>query len=405
MGMGRGGLVAYVEAQIERDIALGRLHPSGQFGSEAKLARRYEVCRGTIREALRRLAARGLVVQRPGHRTRAVALDESLTLENLGLALHDARKPDARWLLEGYFSLRRQVLVELLVDCCARASDLDLDRLGSTCFGLWNAARWEPGATCAQVEFELLRQAARVAGRPGHVLLVQSLQRAFLGGAAQLLPLLGGEALRQWVCCVMEALPQRNVQALQHELPALLKACDERVLNAFAPAPQEQASPETPTAHENLHGAPVPDSLLDAALETGTCTTDERSLGGLEPAVEDTEALGVAPRPHAQACPIESDNGTLLSSTVPGDAPCGQDGGGAGRDMADDASLDLSDCRANGGASLPPSGPLGAKCKAGGLFHGTLGSLGRWWARLLRLTADAFAGALLPRRVGQRTSG
>ncbi|RKH92251.1 GntR family transcriptional regulator, partial [Corallococcus sp. AB030] len=97
-------LVAYVEAQIERDIALGRLHPSGQFGSEAKLARRYEVCRGTIREALRRLAARGLVVQRPGRKTRAVALDESLTLENLGLALHDASNPDARWLLEGYFS-------------------------------------------------------------------------------------------------------------------------------------------------------------------------------------------------------------------------------------------------------------------------------------------------------------
>ncbi|NBC44589.1 GntR family transcriptional regulator, partial [Corallococcus exiguus] len=196
MGMERRGLVAYVEAQIERDIALGRLHPSGQFGSEAKLARRYEVCRGTIREALRRLAARGLVVQRPGRKTRAVPLDESLTLENLGLALHDASNPDARWLLEGYFSLKRQVLVELLADCCARASDLDLDRLGSTCYQLQDAARWESGEVCAWAEFELLRHAARVAARPGHVLLVQSLQRAFLGGAAQLLPLMGGEALR-----------------------------------------------------------------------------------------------------------------------------------------------------------------------------------------------------------------
>ncbi|NRD49284.1 FadR/GntR family transcriptional regulator, partial [Corallococcus exiguus] len=244
MGMERRGLVAYVEAQIERDIALGRLHPSGQFGSEAKLARRYEVCRGTIREALRRLAARGLVIQRPGRKTRAVSLDESLTLENLGLALHDASNPDGRWLLEGYFSLKRQVLVELLADCCARASDLDLDRLGSTCFQLQDAARWESGETCALAEFELLRHAARVAARPGHVLLVQSLQRAFMGGAAQLLPLMGGEALREWAFRAMAIVHERDVQALQHELPALLKARDERVLNAFAPAPQEPASPE-----------------------------------------------------------------------------------------------------------------------------------------------------------------
>ncbi|WP_370451052.1 FadR/GntR family transcriptional regulator [Corallococcus sp. CA049B] len=268
MGMERRGLVAYVEVQIERDIALGRLHPSGQFGSEAKLARRYEVCRGTIREALRRLAARGLVVQRSGRKTRAVALDESLTLENLGLALHDARNPKARWLLEGYFSLKRQVLVELLADCCARASDLDLDRLRSTCFQLQDAAHWESGETCAHVEFELLRQAARVAARPGHVLLVQSLQRAFLGGAAQLLPLMGGEALRAWALCVTAILHERDVQALQNELPALLKARDERVLNAFAPAAKVPASPEAHLTQAGLLGASASVTHQNNALGT-----------------------------------------------------------------------------------------------------------------------------------------
>nr|WP_249351218.1 GntR family transcriptional regulator [Corallococcus exiguus] len=283
--MERRGLVAYVEAQIERDIALGRIHPSGRFGSEAKLARRYEVCRGTIREALRRLAARGLVVQRPGRKTRAVPLDESLTLENLGLALHDASNPDARWLLEGYFSLKRQVLVELLADCCARASDLDLDRLGSTCYRLQDAARWESGETCAHAEFELLRHAARVAARPGHVLLVQSLQRAFLGGAAQLLPLMGGGALREWAIRVREILHERDVQALQHELPALLKARDERVLNAFAPAPQEPASPEAPCAQE---GAPV--THQNDALGTHLCI-EEGDSGRCMPTTAQDEKL------------------------------------------------------------------------------------------------------------------
>ncbi|WP_233610151.1 FadR/GntR family transcriptional regulator [Corallococcus sp. AB049A] len=276
MGMGHGGLVAYVEAQIERDIALGRIHPSGQFGSEAKLARHYDVCRGTIREALRRLAARGVVVQRPGRKTRAVPLDESLTLENLGLALHDMHSPDARWLLEGYFSLRRQVLVELLSDCCARASKRDLDQLGSICFGLWDAARWESGAYCAQVEFELLRLAARVADRPGHVLLVQSLQRAFMVGAAQLLPLLGGEPLRQWVNCAKDALHDRDTRAIQHELPALMKAHDDLVLDAFAPVLQKHAPPER---HLN---APASVPSKDEALDARPCL-DDRGLGELEP--------------------------------------------------------------------------------------------------------------------------
>ncbi|MHA7628815.1 FadR/GntR family transcriptional regulator [Corallococcus sp. M7] len=320
MGMERRGLVAYVEAQIERDIALGRLHPSGQFGSEAKLARRYEVSRGTIREALRRLAARGLVVQRPGRKTRAVPLDESLTLENLGLALHDASNPDARWLLEGYFNLKRQVLLELLADCCAKASDLDLDRLGSTCFQLQDAARWEPGATCAQAEFELLRHAARVAARPGHVLLVQSLQRAFLGGAAQLLPLMGGDALREWAFRAMAILHERDVQALQHELPALLKARDELVLNAFAPIPVKPASPEAPCTQEDLVGAPV--------AATG---------------MVDTEAPGVAPCPQAATSSVAPASEAPLPPTAPGPTPPEMDGARA-------------DCRADGDGSSPESG-------------------------------------------------
>ncbi|NNC20535.1 FadR family transcriptional regulator [Corallococcus exiguus] len=297
--MERRGLVAYVEAQIERDIALGRLHPSGQFGSEAKLARRYEVCRGTIREALRRLAARGLVVQRPGRKTRAVPLDESLTLENLGLALHDASNPDARWLLEGYFSLKRQVLVELLADCCARASDLDLDRLGSTCYQLQDAARWESGETCAQVEFELLRHAARVAARPGHVLLVQSLQRAFLGGAAQLLPLMGGEALREWAFRAMAILHERDVQALQHELPALLKARDERVLNAFAPVPQVPASPEAPCAQEDLLNTPLSATGQDDALETHP-SVEDGAVDRLPPVAAQDETREALPTPSVE---------------------------------------------------------------------------------------------------------
>ncbi|WP_434301593.1 FadR/GntR family transcriptional regulator [Corallococcus exiguus] len=409
--------MAYVEAQIERDIALGRLHPSGQFGSEAKLARRYEVCRGTIREALRRLAARGLVVQRPGRKTRAVPLDESLTLENLGLALHDASNPDARWLLEGYFSLKRQVLVELLADCCARASDLDLDRLGSTCYQLQDAARWESGETCAQAEFELLRHAARVAARPGHVLLVQSLQRAFLGGAAQLLPLMGGDALREWAFRVMEILHERDVQALQHEMPALLKAHDERVLNAFAPAPQVPASPVAPGSQSDVHGTPVSAIARDDALEARPCVQEcrpgdstqcsvqenalearplgeERDLGGVASAAGDIQVLGIAP-----CFPVEPDSGGSLSSDAGGLALLASRGECIETDLLEAALGNLSDCRtscdnssSDGGlqSEPPPTRAHGqadvAEREVGGAIHG---HLRRWVARLLRSTAHS----------------
>nr|WP_128794346.1 GntR family transcriptional regulator [Corallococcus coralloides] len=365
MGMGRGGLVAYVEAQLERDIALGRVHPSGHFGPEAKLARRFNVCRGTLREAVRRLAARGLVVQHPGRKTRAVAMDESLTLENLGLAMHDVRSPNARWLLEGYFSLKRQVLLELLADCCARASDLDLDRLRYMCFQLQDAARWESGATCAQAEFELLRQAARVAARPGHVLLVQSLQRAFMGAASQLLPLMGGEALREWALCAMRVVSERDTQALQHELAALLKACDERLLNAFAPAPRKPAAP-SPEGHH-------------------------------KPVTRDTEVLGGSARPDEKVTPLESDSGMSLIPAPPERVPS-TSGGTCAEDVMGTVLGGLSDVRTGSDASCPENGlqteapPASDRERPHGVNHpreSVLLHVGRWASRLWRLIAHS----------------
>ncbi|AFE04196.1 GntR family transcriptional regulator [Corallococcus coralloides DSM 2259] len=398
MGMGREGLVAYVEAQIERDIALGRLHPSGQFGSEAKLARRYEVCRGTIREALRRLAARGLVVQHPGRKTRAVPLDESLTLENLGLALHDARSPDARWLLEGYFSLKRQVLVEVLVDCCTRASVVALDQLSATCFKLQDAARWESGALCAQVEFELLRLAARVAERPGHVLLVQSLQRAFLGVADRLQPLMGGESLREWAWYAMRALGERDARALQNELPALLQACDERLLAAFAPASQKRAPPEAPRAQEERPAAPASAPAQVNAMEVRP-GVEERGLGCPAPAVESSEALGVDSCLQEHGFHVEQARGTLLSPAAIGLVPCEPGGACAGNSMG--ATLgNVSGCRTGPGALgseerlLPMAPTMGSRGFSqvavhtdGGPLHDGRGPLGRWAARLWRFIA------------------
>jgi GntR family transcriptional regulator, transcriptional repressor for pyruvate dehydrogenase complex len=309
------GLVAYVEAQLERVIAQGRLPRCRQFGSERKLARVHGVSRSTVREALRRLAARGLVMQHPGRKTRAVTMDTALTLENLGVALHDECASEGRWWLEGFLSLKRQVLVELLSECCERASEADLSQLRAACFALWDAGRWESGERCAQLEFELMGLAGRVAGKPGHLLLIQSLRRAFRGNGARLLPLMGGEALREWAIHAMHILGERDAQALQRTLPRLLETCDEGVLSRFAPAPQEDADSAADSA------PPLPDCAPAAVPQDEPLTASLRAEDPDPGHLGSTDAEPGAPGfvPHADVPSVEPDDGTRR---VPIDPEC-----------------------------------------------------------------------------------
>ncbi len=386
--MERVGLVEQVEAELERVIALGMLPECGSFGSEEKLARSYGVSRTTVREALRRLAARGLVVQRPGRNTRARALDESLTLENLGLALHDERSLVSRRLLEGYFSLKRQVTVELLADCAKSASEAALKRLGDTCFGLWDVACLKLGERCVQMEFELLKLAAWAMDRPGHLLLIQSLQRAFQGIAARVLPLVDCEALGQWASWAMSALHERNAEALQRELPALLKACDARVLGRLAPVLQEQrtlpfqcdeerglgsttpaaqqdAACEAPPAMEERGlGCPTPAAEEDGAFEA--ChTVEECGLGGFAPAAEEDAAF--------EACPTgeERDLGDLAPA-VEADLP-----GSALKNLSDSRTGSCTSPPEGGSQPEPPSSaprePTHMAAREDGPLHDTRG--------------------------------
>jgi GntR family transcriptional repressor for pyruvate dehydrogenase complex len=248
--MERMGLVAHVEQQLERVISLGLLPEQGLLPSEHTLARQYGVSRATARQALQRLAARGLVVQHAGRKSRAVALDEAVTLENLGVALHaeqGSAHPERRRLLEGYLDLKRETMVELLAACCEHASEAEMERLRDACFALGDAARWQvEGRGWVPWEFELLRLAARAVDRPGHLLLIHSLERSFRAMAARLLPHLDSEAAQKWAWCAFHALRDRDAQTLRRELPALLQVGDEHLLKSMAPPRQAIISPEVP---------------------------------------------------------------------------------------------------------------------------------------------------------------
>ncbi|HSP81602.1 MAG TPA: GntR family transcriptional regulator [Myxococcaceae bacterium] len=258
------GLVAQMEQELERMIVSGMLpEEGGVLPSEQMLARHHGVSRATVREALLRLAARGLVVQHPGRRTRAVPVGQAVSLENLGLLLNGrgGLYPGGLRMLEGYFALKRDSTVELLAACCAHASERDLDRLLEACFALREEARWqEDGRRWVALEFELLRLAAAAASRPDAYLLVQSLERAWLGIARRVVPLLDAEATGQWALRAFQALGARDAQALKRELLPLLKVGDERVLGRLAPTPQapraEAESPPVDTSPPESEGGP-----------------------------------------------------------------------------------------------------------------------------------------------------
>ncbi len=273
MAVERIGLVARVEEDLERVIALGLLPKDGFLPSEQLLARRQGVSRATAREALLRLAAKGLVVQHPGRRSRAVPLSQAVTLENLSVVLHTegSAHSDGRRLLEGYFALKRDTMVELLASCCERASEEELRQLGVACFVLGETAPWEPQSRWAEREFELLRLAALIAHRPGHFLLVQSLERSFWGMARRLLPHMDGEAIRQWSRCAVGLLDDRDVQALRRELPVLLQASDEQLLRSLSP-------------DREVDNALQPQSVLKGPLQAGP--SEQMSEKGRPPGAE-----------------------------------------------------------------------------------------------------------------------
>jgi DNA-binding FadR family transcriptional regulator len=319
--MERMGLVSRIAEDLERVISQGRLPRDRSLPSEQLLSRQYGVSRTTVREALSHLSARGLIVQRPGRRSRAVVLDETVTLENLGVALHGEgpAHPERRRLLEGFFALKRELTVELLAACCEHASKRELDQLKDACFSLRDAARWEADrGRWAAWDFELLRRAARAADRPGHLLLIHSLERSFWGMAGRVLPHLDSASVCRWAECALYALEEKDSQALRRDLLPLLNASDELLLGGREPAAKSVDTPAVPASEPPTSELPTSEGPTAAAppSEVLTDTGPTSSVGwpcGDGPAPESDAGEGLA----GSVLPNRSDCQTGLCETRP----------------------------------------------------------------------------------------
>lgn len=305
------GLVSRVAGDLERLIAQDRLPRDGRLPSERLLSRQYGVSRTTVREALSHLASRGLIVQHPGRRSRAVVLDETVNLETLGVALQGEgpAHPERSRLLEGFLALKRELTVELLAICGERASKEELDLLANACLALRDAARWEENrGQWAGWQFELLRRAARVADRPGYVLLIHSLERSFWKMASRVLPHLDSEAICRWAECAFYALVTKDVQALRKDLLPLLEAGDERLLipsEAIASgATLFEASTVETTASESAPPEPVVAEPLSSVAALEVAIGEEATSDGSSPAVLTPEVTRSQASPIAPSTPV-----------------------------------------------------------------------------------------------------
>ncbi len=256
-------------------------------------------------------------------------LDEALTLENLSVALtgDGQLSPGRLRLLEGYLALKREFTVELLVACCEKASPVDLDQVGQALYALGDAARWDEGERrWVPQEFALLRRAASAAELPGHVLLIQSLERAFQGMAKWILPHLDSAAVKPWALCAMNALAEKDVQALRQQLPTLLQYGDEQLLNSLAPSSQlaktcephstgNEPPPSGPPAPEASRAGP-PEQVVPILSDsrTGSCQV---SPAGVSP----PEPVSAAPYPEPEPAVPRASSPPVLEENSGVNAP------------------------------------------------------------------------------------
>lgn len=111
--------------ELREAILSGRLAPKDQFPTESALCRTYGVSRFTVREALRRLQAEGLIARRRGSGTQvqaAAARGGALhqPLSNVAEILQYARDTRATYTAEGRGPLPRAVAEQIAGDTDGR---------------------------------------------------------------------------------------------------------------------------------------------------------------------------------------------------------------------------------------------------------------------------------------------
>ncbi|HEY7305529.1 MAG TPA: FadR/GntR family transcriptional regulator [Bryobacteraceae bacterium] len=159
------GLAERAETQLEDLIVQKSLKPSDRLPSERELGLQLGVSKTVVREAIRTLAAKGLVEIRPGSGTYVRDFSGEVMTQQISLLLRSG-KLEAHHIHE----VRSALEVEIAGFAAERASSADLEALDATILVL--AAKSLTAMAFAEADVAFHQRLATAAGNPLFVVLM-----------------------------------------------------------------------------------------------------------------------------------------------------------------------------------------------------------------------------------------
>lgn len=173
----RSSVVDAVADRLRREILAGRLEPGSRLPSERELSLALGVNRLTLRAALARLEAIGLVVTRHGSGTEVASWRERAGLEALPQVLASLDPTEPAWidLLVSLLEVRRVLVAEAIALATLRHTDEDLAALEA--LAVSQRAQLSDPLAFARGDVAFQRAVIRASGNVGLELMLNSFAR------------------------------------------------------------------------------------------------------------------------------------------------------------------------------------------------------------------------------------
>ncbi|MGH2945550.1 MAG: FadR/GntR family transcriptional regulator [Solirubrobacteraceae bacterium] len=161
-----------VAARIRETILEQQLRPGDRLPSERRLGEQFEVSRTVIREAVRSLAAMGLV-ESAGRGLRVAAVDSQTVTDSMRLFLHG--RPTS---YEKVDEVRSMIEIEVAGLAAERAGEADIERLRQLCEE--QAASEEQPEAAAEHDVEFHRALAEATHNELYLIMLDSMRELLL---------------------------------------------------------------------------------------------------------------------------------------------------------------------------------------------------------------------------------
>lgn len=173
----RSSVVDAVSDRLRNEILAGRLSPGSRLPSERELSLALGVNRLTLRAALARLEAMGLVTTRHGSGTEVAAWRERAGLEALPMVMGSLDPDEPAWLdlLTSMLEVRRVLATEAVALAAERHTDDDIAAMRAV--AKEQLARLTDVQAYARGDFDFQRAVIRAARNIGFELLLNSFAR------------------------------------------------------------------------------------------------------------------------------------------------------------------------------------------------------------------------------------